>query len=429
MVGYAIVLVSVFLVTVRLLCNYTRLNSIPGPKLAGFSDLWRVYARKSPHFTPDLVRLHEEHGTVVRVGPNSLSVSNPAAIRPVRRRRPRNTSTLEDHDIGRLRHFEISRYEGVIDHAVRSLANTFRRHQIVDLALFLQFFSADFFDSLRGDERTEESNDNARASGCELMWMDCIFNRPTYRLKRARGVPSLYRGPHSPMNRHVRESARLLQLAQRNIRVGDRLEDCPVEQNLICLGESLTLTFALLLRHPGAMANLRSEITAAYNTGFLSNLPRWAELNRLAYLDAVMKESLRLLPNATCDHDIVTSPDGAIIDGHYIPQGTGIGCYSEALHHNAEIYGEYTHMFRPERWQVASPQHHKCMTQYLLPSKLEAFDHPRIRTVWLELKKVVVLILMEFEMQLLHTTHDAINDKTIAPVLSSMMVQFVPKVD
>lgn len=59
------------------------LHKYPGPALARFSDVWRfvdVWNRR-----PDIthIKLHRQHGNVVRLGPNSLSFSDPAAIKSI----------------------------------------------------------------------------------------------------------------------------------------------------------------------------------------------------------------------------------------------------------------------------------------------------------------------------------------------------------
>ena len=59
------------------------LNKYPGPLLAGMTDWWRffdVYGRR-----PDIthIKLHREHGDVVRLGPNSLSFADPKAIKQI----------------------------------------------------------------------------------------------------------------------------------------------------------------------------------------------------------------------------------------------------------------------------------------------------------------------------------------------------------
>lgn len=57
------------------------LNAIPGPRLAGFTDLWRllvVWGRR-----PELahIKLHKKYGNIVRLGPRTVSVGDPEAIK------------------------------------------------------------------------------------------------------------------------------------------------------------------------------------------------------------------------------------------------------------------------------------------------------------------------------------------------------------
>lgn len=59
------------------------LNKYPGPFLASLSNVWRfvdVWNRR-----PDIthIALHRKHGDVVRLGPNVLSFSDPAAIKQI----------------------------------------------------------------------------------------------------------------------------------------------------------------------------------------------------------------------------------------------------------------------------------------------------------------------------------------------------------
>nr|KAK5441755.1 hypothetical protein LTR18_006677 [Exophiala xenobiotica] len=72
------------LILIHLVVNkyYRRqLNSIPGPFLAGFTDLWRFFDAlfANPHETH--IKLHRQTGSsLVRIGPRTVSVSDPALI-------------------------------------------------------------------------------------------------------------------------------------------------------------------------------------------------------------------------------------------------------------------------------------------------------------------------------------------------------------
>ena len=59
------------------------LQKYPGPFLASLTDWWRffdVYGRR-----PDIthLKLHRQHGDIVRLGPNALSFANPKALKTI----------------------------------------------------------------------------------------------------------------------------------------------------------------------------------------------------------------------------------------------------------------------------------------------------------------------------------------------------------
>jgi hypothetical protein len=59
------------------------LNRYPGPRLAGYTNWWRfwdVWGRQH-HWT--IIKLHREHGDVVRLGPKVLSFADPRAIKVI----------------------------------------------------------------------------------------------------------------------------------------------------------------------------------------------------------------------------------------------------------------------------------------------------------------------------------------------------------
>ncbi|KEF54719.1 uncharacterized protein A1O9_09161 [Exophiala aquamarina CBS 119918] len=68
-------------------CLYNKyaygIASIPGPFFAAYTDIWRfvIVWRRRPERTH--VKLHEKLGPLVRLGPNSVSVSDPAAIKTI----------------------------------------------------------------------------------------------------------------------------------------------------------------------------------------------------------------------------------------------------------------------------------------------------------------------------------------------------------
>lgn len=75
--------VVVFLIIVYLLRTALQagLAGIPGPFLAKFTNLWRLYKVWNWTFKQDLPALHEYYNSqLIRVGPNILSCTDPRAV-------------------------------------------------------------------------------------------------------------------------------------------------------------------------------------------------------------------------------------------------------------------------------------------------------------------------------------------------------------
>lgn len=65
---------------VRLVRSYFKLRRIPGPFLAAWSNIPRFYWVWSRRAHEIHITLHEKYGKLVRVGPNMVSVGDPAEI-------------------------------------------------------------------------------------------------------------------------------------------------------------------------------------------------------------------------------------------------------------------------------------------------------------------------------------------------------------
>ena len=57
------------------------LAKIPGPTLAAYTDLWRFWLVWGRRPEKTHIALHEKHGPLVRLGPTTVSVSDPEAIK------------------------------------------------------------------------------------------------------------------------------------------------------------------------------------------------------------------------------------------------------------------------------------------------------------------------------------------------------------
>lgn len=59
---------------------FTGMSHIPGPFIASVSNLWKIKAAWQEAMPQLNIALHKKHGPLVRIGPNTISVDDPAAL-------------------------------------------------------------------------------------------------------------------------------------------------------------------------------------------------------------------------------------------------------------------------------------------------------------------------------------------------------------
>lgn len=112
---------------------------------------------------------------------------------------------------------------------------------------------------------------------------------------------------------------------------------------------SLRAILYYTLKHPRVMKKLRQELDQAFREGRISNPVSWKQSQELPYLDAVIKEALRLHPAVGLLLER-TVPDGLQLpDGPYLLPGTIVGANPWIIHRHP-VFGTDVDSFIPERW-------------------------------------------------------------------------------
>ncbi|SPO27363.1 related to Benzoate 4-monooxygenase [Ustilago trichophora] len=129
---------------------------------------------------------------------------------------------------------------------------------------------------------------------------------------------------------------------------------------------SLTIFFGYLLDNPRCYAKLRQEINEAVDSGNLATPVKYAKGSQLEYLQACIKEALRLSPPISMDLPRYVPKGGAMIGNlpHPIPAGTTVGISPYVLHRNREAFGTDAEIYRPERWLEGGEEGRKAMERY-----------------------------------------------------------------
>lgn len=134
---------------------------------------------------------------------------------------------------------------------------------------------------------------------------------------------------------------------------------------------ALSAIFYYLLKTPQSYDKLLAELDAAAADGRIlsdpASLITWEQSQSLVYLNAVVKEAMRIHPPVGNILERVTPPEGAKILGTWYPGGTIVGCNAWVIHQRREIFGEDAAAFRPERWIEGNGVDHeriKLMNSY-----------------------------------------------------------------
>ncbi|GAB1319706.1 hypothetical protein MFIFM68171_09916 [Madurella fahalii] len=145
------------------------------------------------------------------------------------------------------------------------------------------------------------------------------------------------------------------------------------------------------------------EIEEAVKTGVIpaEGNVSWNQAQNLPYLQACLKEAMRVRPAVGLNITRLVPPEGAELDGHFFPGGTSIACNGWVLHRDKDVFGQDADDFRPERW-LEDEEKAKRMERYMF--QFGGGSHLCIgrNLALLEINKVVPRLLRDYRFELAH---------------------------
>ncbi|TDL28182.1 cytochrome P450 [Rickenella mellea] len=361
---------------------FSPLRKIPGPKLAGITDLWMLFQVLRGRGSIEIDRCFREYGDIVRIGPSSVVVRKPEDYTEIYV----GHKYRKDARMAKLRIFGIENVISAVDPGVhrhlRKLTNPlFTSESVKALQRPLQELLDDLFVHIDQSSRRQESANMwnlyrllafdflgqaafgnsfaALRKGTEMALMhdmDKFFRLLTIKT----GLPSWVYDmtcciPVSKWQDIVHSETRLMTLDNEIDRKGMPLSEsflCSTILIFLIAGTDTTstslawITWALA-RYPQIYKRLRKELEVAIPDADI--LPDYTSLRRLPYLSAVIKEGLRRWPPASLYLPRIAPPGGAVHCGCFIPESTSIGCSPYAMHRNENIFPD-PDKYEPERW-------------------------------------------------------------------------------
>ena len=163
---------------------------------------------------------------------------------------------------------------------------------------------------------------------------------------------------------------------------------------------SMRSIFYNLCRNQEAHRKLLDEIDNAEGKGELSDPVTFAEAQNLKYLQAVIKEALRMHPAVGLLLERVVPSGGAELGGVWLPEGTVVGMNPWVAARDKATYGDDADGFRPERWLEADEEHLKVMDRNFLAFGAGPRTCLGKNISLLEMSKLVPQVLRRFDYEL-----------------------------
>ncbi|KAH9204888.1 cytochrome P450 oxidoreductase [Leptodontidium sp. 2 PMI_412] len=438
------------------------LYKVPGPFIASFTDFWRLYDVARGHHHDALIRLHREYESeLVRIGPNTVSVADPEAVKviyglnkgftksdfyvvqqAVSQGKPLENlfNTVREDFHAAIRRpvahaysmTTLVQFEPFVDTTsqvfCRRLTELFAgTRKVCDLGKWLQYYAFDVIGEITFSKRFGflETGSDIEGIIADLEWRlvyfaTCgqipILDRLLLKSPLAmRVIPTNHVVKFTLQ--HIKE--RLAKPVDRKdflsmfLKAKELYPDVVTDRQVMSYSVSnvfagsdttaisLRSVLYYLLKNPRILMKVVAEIDDTVGDRDCSQLPiSFNESNRMPYFQAVLKEGMRMHPAVGLLLERKVPENGAIIAGTWLPGGTTVGINPWVLHRNKRVFGEDADCFRPERWLEADPETLRAMDRSFL-----AFGSgPRTcigkNISLLEMAKIIPQLLWTFEFEL-----------------------------
>ena len=171
------------------------------------------------------------------------------------------------------------------------------------------------------------------------------------------------------------------------------------------IGSTIRAIFYYLLKNPASLKELMAELDEAHKNDKLTMpLPTWTECQHLPYLNAVIKEALRLNPALALPMErIVPNGPGLKVGEETFPPGTIVGINPWVLQRDTRIFGSDAETWNPSRWLAKDEkdaERVKYMDHHILSFGAGKRTCLGRNIAMLELTKLTPALLMRYDMTL-----------------------------
>ncbi|KAH7347958.1 cytochrome P450 [Pyrenochaeta sp. MPI-SDFR-AT-0127] len=438
-------------------------RSIPGPFFARFTRLWYLRRVRNGQFHNENAALHQKYGPIVRIAPNEYSIDDPDAIRPIYGHGTKFTKSdwyrasgnpySKANDLFTAQNptahaatrrsvanlystSTLVKLEPFVDECIRLLFDRFteiaREGKEIDLQFWMQCYAFDvigyitlgkrfgFLDEGKDDVRIFDSLHRYLAYASSVGVVNELHKIlfPVFMIAGPGGMSHIMKFTREQISEVTARTetncnsksvkgdflSRLLEIRKTHpekLSEGDVFLTCATNIGAGSDTTSISLCAVLhaLMTHPETMVKLRQEVEEQLGSVEKEGSITFQMAQKMPYMQACIKEALRLHPATGLPLGRVVPPEGAVLAGRHFPGGTVVGVNTWVAHRNRAVFGADAEQFRPERWLEASKEQALKMDEYYLP-----FGHGSRTCIGknislLEMNKLIPILVRRFDIR------------------------------
>ncbi|KAI4151306.1 MAG: hypothetical protein L6R39_002062 [Caloplaca ligustica] len=462
---YVIGACSVLAFVIQTLTGYFKLQAFKGPWLASFSKLWMMKHVYDGDMHVAVAGACEKYGPLARIGLNDLVTNDADLLRRMSAVKSPYTKSewysgtqfdrsmnhvFSERDEARHRDrrnrmapgysgAENPYLEGSVDDQLQGFTNLIRAKYTstemtvkrVDFARLSQYLALDIItDMAFGEPAGFLSEDGDLFRYLETMsealprfeWVSCLtwLNRllqnpivsymvmPTAQDKTGVGhLMGIAKQVVARRSGSGRKPKQDMLGSYINHGLSEREAETEAVLNIMA-GSDTTVTalrsiVLFIIGNPTVYRKLQHELdTAADNRLFTGHFVRDSEARDLPYLQACIKEGLRVFPPTVGLMQKTVPEEGDTYKGVRIPGGTKIGYCAWGLHRSKAVFGEDADVFRPERW-LHVPDDRLLEMNRVVDLIFGSGKYMCLgkQIVFLELMKIVATLFRQYDISLL----------------------------
>ncbi|KAJ8133454.1 hypothetical protein O1611_g165 [Lasiodiplodia mahajangana] len=389
-----------------------KLRHIPGPFFASFSYVWTFWSALSGRIHITMRAAHDKYGEIMRIGPDAVVISDAETLLRINSARSpyvrspwygslrldhRGKNLLSELDV--TTHSKrkaklapgfsgknVAMLETRVDEWVGALVRNIRARiakggEIMDIGTVIAYFQVDLVSSVElgkawGDLEDDKDHfgflemsdafvpivqslsfsPTARAIYTSTWFMKLLGPKTTDTSGIGLFIGILEKEVKRRFNEKTEKAHETDDILSHWMKHGLSEIECQQDLSLLVPAGSETSvmvvrgTLLLLMSSPVIYRKMKEEIKDAITRGLISNPATNEEAKSLVYMQAVVREGLRLMAPVNFGFPKRVPASGDTICGTYIPPGTDVyGNYFRMMR-SKEVFGNDAEIFRPERF-------------------------------------------------------------------------------